>query len=463
MAMSRYLIVTIACLLSSFAVYADEESDAFNWASGTAAAAGGGTSAEYSATSPAVRSDSIVVEKLRGDGVTFSHDNDVTLLMTGQQKFDDMFEAIRQARHSVHLEYFNFRNDSIAMLLFDILAEKAAEGVQVRALYDGFGNWSNNQPLKARHLKMLRSRGIQIYEFDPLRFPWLNHIFGRDHRKIVVIDGQVAYTGGMNVADYYIKGTPQVGEWRDMHCRIEGSEVNVLQSIFLRAWKKVTGETIIGDIYYNGGSHPLANQKFNPQHEFRGLRHNDSSTTNHMMCGIVNREPYRSPKAVRNFYQYALDAAQDTVRLVNPYFALIPQIRKAILRAVRRGVVVQIMVAEPCDVPLTPDCVFYNVNKLQKAGCQVWVYKPGFHHTKIIMVDGRFCTVGSTNLDARSLKCDYEENVAIIDPNITRQLTEMFERDKQQSFQLLDGTYKKWRSPWQRFRGWFAHLLRPFL
>ena len=117
------------------------------------------------------RADSVVVQTLREEGVRFSHDNSVALLMSGQEKFDDMFAAIRQARSSVHLEYFNFRNDSIASLLFDILAEKVKEGVEVRALYDAFGNSSNNRPLKNRHIKDLRARGIQIYEFDPMRFP----------------------------------------------------------------------------------------------------------------------------------------------------------------------------------------------------------------------------------------------------------------------------------------------------
>lgn len=394
---------------------------------------------EAGGTSGDETSDTTLVRMLRGEGIEFSHDNDVHLLMDGQAKFDDLFEAIRNARESVHLEYFNFRNDSIAMLLFDILAERAQHGVEVRALYDAFGNMSNNQPLKRHHIRDLRNRGIQIYEFDPIRFPWLNHIFGRDHRKIVVIDGKVAYTGGMNVADYYIKGTPQVGEWRDMHCRLTGSAVNELQRIFIRAWKKVTGEDITSERYFQ--AQPSGN----------------------MMCGIINREPHRTPKAVRQFYYHAINSARDTIRLVNPYFTLIPKIRKALVKAVKRGVVVQIMVAEPCDVPLTPDCVFYNVNRLQKQGCQIWVYQPGFHHTKVIMVDGRYCTVGSTNLDARSLRCDYEENVAIINPTITRQLINMFERDKQRSFQLVQGTYRQWRTPWQRFRGWFAHLLSPWL
>ena len=163
-------------------------------------------------------SDSLTVEQMRALGINFSYDNNVELLMSGREKFDRLFEDIRQAKQSVHLEYFNFRNDSIASLLFDILREKRKEGVEVRAAFDGFGNDSNNQPLKKSHLDALHADSINIREFDPIRFPWVNHIWPRDHRKIVIIDGRIAYTGGMNVADYYIVGTEQVGEWRDMHC-----------------------------------------------------------------------------------------------------------------------------------------------------------------------------------------------------------------------------------------------------
>ena len=195
-------------------------------------------------------SDTAIRQVLEKDGVVFTHNNSVTLLTSGQEKFDDMFEAIRQAKSSVHLEYFNFRNDSIASALFDLLRLKAKEGVEVRALFDGFGNDSNNRPLKRHHVEALRRDGIEIYEFDPVRFPWVNHVFTRDHRKIVVIDGNVAYTGGMNVADYYIKGTEQVGQWRDMHCRIEGGAVNQLQMIFLRIWNKVTEQNVWGSKYF---------------------------------------------------------------------------------------------------------------------------------------------------------------------------------------------------------------------
>ena len=398
----------------------------------------------------AQNSKAVFCQRMTDYGIRFTEGNNVTLLMSGQAKFDDMFQAIRQARHSVHLEYFNFRNDSIASLLFDILAEKRREGVEVRAMFDGFGNDSNNQPLKKHHLQKLRQDSIDINEFDPIRFPWVNHIWPRDHRKIVVIDGRTAYTGGMNVADYYIKGTEQVGSWRDMHCRIEGPAVNELQHIFCRIWQETTGENLTQQPQY-----------------FQGL------PVGNKTVGIVNREPgavystdgYTLGKndAMRRLYVNALDAAKDSVKLVNPYFTLTSSIKKALKRAIKRGVKVEIMVSAKSDIPLTPDCVFRNAYQMMKCGAHVWLYQPGFHHSKILMVDGIFCTVGSANLDARSMRFDYEENAVILDREVTKQLDDMFDRDKQESVYLTKESWDEFRTPWQKFRGWFASLLRPWL
>ena len=182
-------------------------------------------------------------------------------------------------------------------------------------MFDGFGNDSNNQPLKKHHLQSIRERGIQIVEYDPVRFPWVNHVWTRDHRKIVVIDGEIAYTGGMNVADYYINGTEQVGEWRDMHCRIEGSAVNDLQDIFARIWQKSTGEALNAAKYYKGD--------LVGEHHFTGLKPDTTATRGHKMVGIINREPHTSNHIIRAFYEDAINAAQDTIKLVNPYFTLI--------------------------------------------------------------------------------------------------------------------------------------------
>lgn len=398
-------------------------------------------------------SDSAMVEVLKEKGIRFTDNNRVTLFLSGHDKFEDMFKAIRQAKQSVHLEYFNFRNDSIASLLFDLLREKRKEGVVVRALFDAFGNDSNNKPLKKHHLEALWNDSIQIYEFDPIRFPWINHVFARDHRKIVVIDGQIAYTGGMNVADYYIEGTEQVGEWRDIHCRIEGTAVHDLQLIFMSIWRKVTDEDLWDQKYF---------RTFKP-YGFHDLRPDTTTTAGHKLVGIINREPQKTADIIRTFYLEAINTAQDSIKLINPYLTLNHKLKKALKNAVKRGVKVEIMVSAKSDIPLTPDCVFYNVHKLMKHGIDVWLYQPGFHHSKIIMVDGKYCTVGSANLNARSLSWDYEENAVIMDPETTHELEQMFERDKLKSVYLTPEEWDRFRTPWQKFRGWFAHLLSPFL
>lgn len=390
-------------------------------------------------TTSAQTSDSLTVDQMRELGITFSKDNKVDLIMSGREKFARLFEDIRQAKQSVHLEYFNFRNDSIASLLFDILREKRKEGVEVRAAFDGFGNDSNNQPLKKHHLAALHADSIDIREFDPIRFPWVNHIWPRDHRKIVVIDGRIAYTGGMNVADYYIVGTEQVGEWRDMHCRIEGPAVNELQSVFVRFWKMLAKEDIDQPRYFQGT--PAGNK----------------------MVGIANREPNVSNEIMRRFYVQALDNAKDSVKIVNPYFMPTPSVMKALKRCAERGVKMDIIMSAKYDEPLTPDIVYYNMRKLIKRGVNVWRYRPGFHHSKIMMVDGRFCTVGSTNFDARSLRYDYEINALIIDPEVTRELDEKFMEDIKKCTLVTMEEWKRSRTAWQRFRGWLGHLLTPFL
>ena len=385
--------------------------------------------------SKAQTSDSLTVSQMRELGITFSKNNDVELLMSGREKFARLFEDIRQAKQSVHLEYFNFRNDSIASLLFDILREKRKEGVEVRAVFDGFGNDSNNKPLKKKHLASLHADSIEIHEFDPIRFPWVNHIWPRDHRKIVVIDGRIGYTGGMNVADYYIVGTEQVGEWRDMHCRIEGSAVNDLQKVFARFWKKLTKEDLTDPKYFQG------------------------TKAGNKMVGIANREPHTSNEIMRRFYVQALDNAKDSVKIINPYFMPTNQVIKALKRCAERGVKMDILISSRYDEPLTPDIVMYNMKKLIKRGAHVWRYRPGFHHSKIMTVDGKFCTVGSTNLDARGLRYDYEINALIIDKQTTLELDRKFIEDTKKSDYISMEEWKKSRTTWQRFKGWFGHLL----
>lgn len=384
---------------------------------------------------------------LAENGVVITHNNRVRLLKSGDAKFDDMFQAIRKARHYIHLEYFNFRNDSIASLLFQLLEQKAKEGVEVRAMFDAFGNWSNNKPLKNKHLDEIRRRGIQIVKYDPLNFPFIGDVTCRDHRKIVIIDGQTAYTGGMNVADYYIEGLPGIGPWRDMHMRIEGPAVDELQRIFITMWQKATDEHLTDSTLY-----------YPTKHDSLHLE----GTTDGVTIGIVDRVPRKLPKLMRQAYARAIDEADKRIELINPYFVPTRTVRRALKRACKRGIDVQIMVSTKGDIPITPDASLHVARQLQKRGATIWQFDGGFHHSKIMMVDSAFCTVGSTNLNSRSLRYDYEVNAFIFNPTVTSELSDLFNDDKRQCTIMTDENWKQ-RSRWHRFVGWFANLLTPFL
>lgn len=393
-------------------------------------------------TTQMIRSDSLVMQFLKYSNISISDNNKVNLIKSGREKFEDLFEDIRGAKNHIHLEYFNFRNDSIANALFELLGEKVKEGVKVRALFDAFGNWSNNKPLKKKHLKAIREKGIEIVKFDPFKFPYINHAIHRDHRKIAIIDGKIGYTGGMNVADYYINGLPKIGAWRDMHIRIEGDAVNDLQNIFLDIWNKTAKEEITGEEYF-------------PKHPVR-------SDSCNQIVAIVDRTPKHNSRMLSHTYAMSIYAAQSEIRIVNPYFVPTPSIRKALKRALKRGTKVEIMISSKSDIPFTPDATLYAVQKLMKKGADIYLYNGGFHHSKIMMVDNLFCTVGTANLNSRSLRYDYETNAFIFDKNFTRQLNDVFESDTLHCSRLTPEIWKQ-KSCWKKFKCWFANLFTPVL
>lgn len=405
---------------------------------------------------PAKHSDLDIVNFLQEDfGVKFTGNNRLVVFKTGKEKFDDLLPALRAAKQSIHLEYFNFRNDSISKELFAILVRKAAEGVKVRALFDGFGNSSNNRPLRARHLDSLRARGVEIYEFDPIRFPWINHVFHRDHRKIVVIDGVLAYTGGMNVADYYITGKPEFGEWRDIHTRVEGDAVGELQKVFLNFWNRVTHQNVHGAEYYPG--------ERDARNDFGMLKQDTTPTAGSKIIGVVNRDPCETPRIIHDTFVHAIEHAEKQILIINPYFTLCRHIKRALKKAARRGVDVQIMVSQKSDIPVTPRVVEYNAHKLMKAGAKVYFFTGGFHHSKIMMVDSLYAFVGSANLNSRSLSFDYECNMLVADRYTTAQLQEIFYHDRDtRCFMLTPELWKNW-GRWKKAKGWIFHFLSPFV
>lgn len=382
-------------------------------------------------------SDSAFIKYVKEENIPYTRNNHVDILNGAHVKFDSLLTDIGRARHHIHLEYFNFRNDSINKVLISALAKKAKEGVEVRAMFDAFGNMSNDSPLKKKDLEAIRAQGIEIIKFDPIVFPWVNHMPSRDHRKIVVIDGEIGYIGGINVADYYLNGLEGIGEWRDMHARVTGEAVNELQKIFLDMWESEGGERIEGEAYY-------------PVHA-----QSDGSD-----IAVVDRCPRKTPKRMRRAYANAINAAKDSIILINPYFLPTPIVRKALEKAIDDGVKVTIILSEKSDIPSIPQGVWRVGYQLMKRGAEVYMYTGGFNHSKVMCIDGKFCTIGSANLNSRSLMYDYETNLFIFGKEDTDELQHYIELDKQQSYRLTKEIYKK-RSWWKRFNGWLISLFIP--
>ncbi len=371
-------------------------------------------------------------------GIPFYEGNAVTVLPTGVGKYEALFADIERARRFVHLDYFKFQNDSICHALFDLLARKAAQGVEVRVIYDSFGNSHSDLPLKKDYLKALRAAGIQIYPFSRVRFPWVSQLLHRDHHKIALIDGEMVYTGGMNVADYYLHGKPSVGEWRDMHMKAVGSVVDGYEYVFEMMWYDVAGEVLDAERYRN-----------------------TIDVENGMLIAMVNRVPLENPEVMRDAYAAAIDNARHLIQIVNPYATLVGTVKRALKRALERGVRLQIMVSTKSDVSVTPDVVAQEMHRLMKRGAEVYYFEGGFHHSKYMTIDGEFCTIGTANLDGRSLCCDYEVNAFIFDAGVTRELEEVFRRDRETRCTLL--TPQMWKerfSPRQRFRGRIFSLIK---
>lgn len=408
--------------------------------------------------SPAKNASQAIAEFLHTNyDVRFQEVNDFQVFTHAADKYAALQADLLRARHSIHFDYFNLRDDSISRVVFGILQQKAAEGVEVRVIIDAFGNGKSQQALHLADIRRLQRSGIDLRIYDRMHFPWLNHFLHRDHRKIVVIDGSVGYIGGMNIADYYIHGKKEINEWRDLHLRLTGPAVSELQRTFINFWNDQTDEGVHGTSYY--------------QPAFEAPTGSTSVGTNPVaLAGVINRTPshandwpIRNNRIARDAARKAIDAARSHIQIVNPYFAPSPMIRRALNRALRRGVRVELMISAQSDVRITPRAVEHCAYKLMKNGAEVYVYEPGFHHSKVMTIDDTVSYVGSVNLDHRSLYADFECNLMVIDPSLTASLQGIFNADKARSFRLTPETRKTRFTRGRRIRGRLATIFRPLL
>ena len=377
-------------------------------------------------------------------GLTLYEGNEVRVLPTGEIKFLDLFGEIEKAESYILLDYFKFQQDSICGDLLERLCRKVAQGVEVYIIFDSFGNKHSDLPLSDSLQHNLRKSGIQIVAFDPVRFPWINHLMHRDHHKVAVIDGKLVYTGGMNVADYYLHGKPEVGKWRDMHVRMSGPVVEAYEELFWKMWGKAVPDFLMK----RGKTSPSSY----------------AERSGEAVGAFAPRWPRENPEIMRQTYSIAIDNAEHLIQIVNPYATLFGEVRAALRRALERGVRVQFMVSTRSDGKAIDDVIGLEMRKLMNRGAEVYYYDGGFHHSKIMMIDGLFCTVGTTNLDARSLRFDYEVNAFIFDHATTHQLQQIFRNDAEKSSTLLTPEVFKERFPLRRrFRSRIFTLAKRFL
>ncbi|RMG90257.1 MAG: cardiolipin synthase [Candidatus Dadabacteria bacterium] len=318
--------------------------------------------------------------------------------------YDDLHQAISRAERCVHLEYYLWQPDETGLAFLDLLARKAAQGVEVRLLLDAVGSRKLAAPL----LEPLTAAGGRVGWFLPLRgLGRGGALHLRNHRKIAVVDGRVAYTGGVNIGDEYRGRWARKPPWRDTHLRVEGPAVHQLHHVFAEDWHFATGEDVV------------APERFPPQ------RAAGSATVQ-----VVASGPDDPARAIHATLFHAIVSARRRVWIETPYFVPDAPILTALATAARRGVDVEILVPQRTDHPLVDRAGESFLADLLDAGVRVFRYEPGMLHSKLVVVDGRWGMLGSANMDIRSFRLNFEVNLLVLSPDLAAQIEAVYLADR---------------------------------
>jgi cardiolipin synthase len=362
--------------------------------------------------------------------------NKLKILVNADQTFKAIFSAIKNARHHIHLEYYIFADDKIGNHVKDLLIEKSLEGVEVRIIIDDVGSWG----LSDKFISEMKSSGIRIQSFMEVRFPRLtSRVNFRNHRKIIVIDGVTGFTGGINIADRYVEGVKGIGPWNDIHLQLEGDGANCLQVVFAADWYFVMHENLTGKNY------------FPPLKETKGVP-----------VQISASGPDSDWESIGQAIFTAIANARKRVYLTTPYLMPPMQIVSALKTASLSGVDVRIIIPEKSDARIPKWCSFSYVEDLLEAGVKIYFFQNGFIHSKYVIVDDVFSTIGTTNLDFRSIETNFEVNAFIYDEDFTSKLVRIFKKDIQNSREIK---LKEWsRRRWHfKLKESLAHTVSPML
>jgi cardiolipin synthase len=369
--------------------------------------------------------------------------NRVVIQQNASVHYPSLVADLKEARRSIHLQYFSWADDPFTRELKAILVERAGDGVEVRLLYDPVGSFFKLTPGYKRELA---EGGVRLAPFSPLHR--LHTISYRNHRKIAVVDGQVGYTGGMNIGQEHLDGGRAFDRWRDTQVRIEGEGAAALQAVFLIDWYNATGEDL-----------------FAPDH-FPSLGKDGESVAaaGDVPVQILTSGPDSEWRAIRQLYFAMILSAQHRVRLQSPFFILDATVAEALTSAALSGVDVAVMVSARGEgLNQAPYWAAHTyMAEVAAAGARVHLYEQGYLHAKTICIDGEVCSVGSANLDIRSFSINYEVNAVIYDARLAQELEAAFERDLE-GCRLFDPAEYRRRSALSRMRDSTARLLSPLL
>ena len=343
--------------------------------------------------------------------------NRVRALQNGVEIFPAMLAAIAGARQSLTLESFIYWEGEIAARFSAALCERARAGVKVHVLLDGLGcNCIGSAPIRR-----MRDAGVQVEIYNIIEPYDLDRFNNRTHRKLLIADGRIGFTGGVGIADNWDGHGDSLGHWRDSHYQVEGPVVAQMQSAFVDNWMKMRATVLHGDEYF-------------PNLPVAGTQR----------CQMFKSAPHEGSDSARLMFLFSIAAARQSIRLANAYFLPDDLTRQTLVDASRRGVKVEILVPGPhIDKQFVRDASRTRWGALLQAGVRFFEFQPTMLHCKLLIVDGAWVSVGSANFDNRSFRLNDEANLNVLDEGFGREQTEVFAADKRQAREI---TYAEWQS-----------------
>lgn len=369
-------------------------------------------------------------------GASLSEGNRVDILKNGDQIFPSMLAAIRAAKKTINLEFYIYWDGEIGRTFAEALAERARAGVAVKVILDSVGSSQMSQSL----INFMARNGIDLEWYHPIRWYTLSRVNHRTHRKLLIVDGCVGFSGGVGIADEWLGNADSKDHWRDTVARVEGPVVTQMQFAFMDNWVKSRGELLTGLDYFPAAQ-PAGTQ----------------------MTQVIKSSPSEGISTVKLMYIVSIVSAIKSIYISNAYFVPDRDTTRALEGAVRRGVDVRVIVpGEHVDVPIVRQASRWHYELLLARGIRIFEYQPTMMHAKTMVVDGIWSTLGSSNFDDRSFRLNDEVNVNIYGEDIAGQMESMFMDDLKVSEEI---TRRKWlkRPRWARVKEAIADVLKPQL